>query len=219
MVCSFRTLILCISILLLGCKAEEIELRLSTKEIAQVIKNNPQEVRFQAEFSLLAEYDEEVKRTIKRVQEISEKYIEIEEFDVTQGNFGLKIEVEGLIPFVGPKSTATTSPWILKIQQNSEQGVLGKFSHKLIFGPSSTLDSYLAEVQAVNLMLSPARYQPVKFKIRNKSGHTLKILTGGVEIEGESKALLETSVGDRISLSMNGGIYDKTSAVIYINME
>ena len=64
MVCTFRTLILCISILLFGCKAEEIELRLSTKQIAQAIKNNPQEVRFQAEFSLLAEYDEEVKRTI-----------------------------------------------------------------------------------------------------------------------------------------------------------
>ena len=219
MVCTFRTLILCISILLFGCKAEEIELRLSTKQIAQAIKNNPQEVRFQAEFSLVTTYNEEIKRTIKSVQKISRKYIMIEEFDVTQGDFGLKIEVEGLIPLIGPKSSKSTSPWILKIQQNDKEGVLGNFSHKLIFGPSSALDSYLAEIRAVNLMLSPARYQPVKFKIRNKSNKTFKILTGGVEVDGESKALLETNVGDRIRLSMNGGVYDKTSAIIYFNMK
>ena len=59
---------------LIGCKAEEVELRVSTKQISAVIAGDVQEVMFQAEFNLFAEYDDEIKSTIKRVQKICEKY-------------------------------------------------------------------------------------------------------------------------------------------------
>ena len=62
---------------LFGCKAQEIELRLSANQISKAIEGNPQEVRFQAEFVLISKYDDETKRTIKKVKEISEKYFEI----------------------------------------------------------------------------------------------------------------------------------------------
>ena len=52
----------------------------------------------------------------------------------------------------------------------------------------------------------------------NKSNQKLRIFTGGVEVDGESKALYEANVANRISLSMNGGVYDKTSPVIYLNL-
>jgi hypothetical protein len=68
-------------------------------------------------------------------------------------------------------------------------------------------------------MLAPDRFQPVKFKIKNNSGQSLKIFAGGGEVNGESKVVFETDVNDRISLSMSGGVYDKTSAGLYFSMK
>ena len=203
---------------LLGCKAEELELRISTKQISEAIKGNAQEVRFQAEFAILSDYNDEIKRTIKQIREISEKYADIEEFDVTQGDFGLKIEVDGHIPLISPNVKSSKSPWVLLVEPNPDKGALNAFSHKLTFGPSDGLSGFLAELQKINFMLTLETFQPVKFKIRNNTGQNLRIFTGGVEVDGQSRVTYETTVTDRISLSMSGGVYDNASAVLYLTL-
>ena len=68
-------------------------------------------------------------------------------------------------------------------------------------------------------MLTADKYQPVKFKLRNKDSSNFRIFTGAVEGDGQSHATLETDVLDKISLTMKEGIYNKTNQVIFFNIE
>ncbi len=58
-----------------------------------------------------------------------------------------------------------------------------------------------------------------KFKLRNKDDSIFNIFTGGVVDNGESHATFESTVEDKISLTMKGGIYDKWNQVIFFNID
>ena len=55
----------------------------------------------------------------------------------------------------------------------------------------------------------------MKLKLKRTGQDQLKIFTGGVEVDGETRVLYETDVEKRISLTMKGGVYDRTPQVIY----
>ena len=67
------------------------------------------------------------------------------------------------------------------------------------------------------MMIGLEQFQPVKFKLRNKDDSIFNIFTGGVVGNGESHATFESTIEDKISLTMKGGIYDKTNQVIFFN--
>ena len=55
--------------------------------------------------------------------------------------------------------------------------------------------------------------------VRNKDDSIFNIFTGAVEGSGESYATFESDVKDKVSLTMKGGIYDKTNQVIFFNID
>lgn len=213
-----RIILVCALFALAGCKAEEVELRISTKQITDAIAGNPQSVRFQAEFSILSFYDEQLAWTINQVRAVVEKYTEIEEFDVTVGDLGVKIEIEGLIPLVYHDTSRVRAPWYVDVRDNEFKGVLGHFPYMMTFFPSEYNDVVLHEIQSINPLLSPDKFQPIKFKIKHNTDNPLHILTGGVEVNGHSRPIFETVIENRISLSMTGGVYDNTPALIFFNI-
>ena len=208
--------------LLVGCKADEIELRISTKELLEVLQGGAEDIRFQAEFTLLAEYDDELKATITQIDRIANRHVEIEEFDVTSSDFGLKIELEGTIPllFVGENSgqISSKSPWVVAVANNPTRGTLKTFPHVLIFSASTSLQPFLAELQGVNFMLTPDKFQPVKFRLRNNADTSLRIFTAGVEVDNETRVVYESTVDGRTSLTMKGGVYNRAPPMIFFDL-
>ena len=154
---------------------------------------------------------------------VAEKYASIDDFDVTEGEYlGLSISVEGEIPMIynsnGSINDSISSPWVLLISDNNFLGSLSDYKYKLEFVTTPSYTAFDGELQNINFMLTADKFQPVKFKIKNKHDGILEIFTGAVETDGESLTLLETIVEKRISLTMKEGIYNKTNQVIYFNI-
>ena len=209
--------------MLIGCKADQIETSIKSKDLRKAIAGNPVSVEFEAELSLMADTeDEETKGQIKSIGKVIEKYLSIEEFDITKGDFGFKIKIEGEIPLVystGSKTlTSVGSPWVLKVSDNRD-GILSGFPHKLTFSTTSQFAAFSGELQKINFLLTPDERQPMKFKLRTTGSDILKIFTGGVEVGGEHLVLYEATIEKRVSLTMQGGVYDSAPQIIYFSLE
>jgi len=221
----FKVLLTFFSIfLLVGCKADLIEIAIKSNEIKDVLNGETLDIEFETNFSLMAEFDDQTKMELERIEVIASKYATIEDFDVTENEyFGLDIAIEGELPLLysadGSIPTSISSPWVLLISDNKHQGVLSEFQYKLEFITTSSYGAFDGELQNVNFMLTADKYQPVKFKLRNKDSSNFRIFTGAVEGDGQSHATLETDVLDKISLTMKEGIYNKTNQVIFFNIE
>ena len=209
-------------LLLFGCKADLVEIEVKTKDLKEAIAGEQVELEFEAEFSLIAEYDDETKGQINALEQAIETYIPLEEFDVSEGDFGLTITIEGEIPLfyasTGEIPKDIESPWALVISDNEDGGSLSGYPYKLTVVTTSRFSAFEGELQNINFMLSPDAFQPIKFKLRASGDDQLKIFTGAVEVGGESRVVYESEVPKRMTLTMRGGVYDKTSQVIYFSI-
>jgi hypothetical protein len=211
-------------IILAGCKADLIEIAIKSNEIKDALNGETLDIEFETNFNLMAELDDQTKMELEKMEVIASKYATIEDFDVTENEyFGLDIAIEGELPFLysadGGIPTSISSPWVLLISDNKNQGVLSEFQYKLEFTTTSSYDAFDGELQNINMLLTADKYQPVKFKLRNKDSSSFRIFTGAVEGDGQSHATLETDVLDKITLTMKEGIYNKTNQVIFFNIE
>ena len=209
-------------LLLFGCKADLVEIVVKTKDLKEAIAGDQVAVEFEAEFSLIAEYDDEMKGQINDLEKSVENYISLEEFDVSEGDFGLTITIEGEIPLLyasnGEIPKDIESPWAIVISDNQDGGSLSGYPYKLTVTTTSRFSAFEGELQNINFMLSPEEFQPIKFKLRASKDDQLKIFTGAVQVGGESRVVYETEVSKRMTLTMKGGVYDKTSQVIYFSI-
>ena len=79
--------------MLIGCKAELIETSIKSKDLRKAIAGNPVSVEFEAELSLIADTeDEEIKAQLKSIEKIVEKYLSIEEFDITKEDYSTRLK-------------------------------------------------------------------------------------------------------------------------------
>ena len=110
------------------------------------------------------------------------------------------------------------SPWAIVISDNQDGGSLSGYPYKLTIATTARFSAFEGELQNINFMLSPDELQPIKFKLRSSKDDQLKIFTGAVEVGGESRVVYETEISKRITLTMKGGVYDRTSQVIYFSI-
>ena len=81
------------SLMLFGCKLDKIETSIGSEDLRKAIAGNTVSVEFKAEFSMMGDTDdEEAKSQIKSIKNIVEKYISVEEFDITKGDFGFRVK-------------------------------------------------------------------------------------------------------------------------------
>ena len=222
---NFKTLFFLIifPLVLLACKADEIEVSIKSNDLKKVISGNTVSVGFEAELNMMAENNSETKAQIRAIEKIIDKYIIVEEYDVTAGDFGFKIKIEGELPLIyspdGSMIQSVSSPWAMVISDNRGRGILSEFPYKLMFSSTSQFDPFSGELNRINLLLSPDRRQPIKLKLRRTGQDKLRIFTGSVEVFGESHVLYEASIEKRVSLTMKGGVYDRTPQVILFSMK
>ena len=124
-----------------------------------------------------------------------------------------------LLILLYPNPSSVSTQWVILISDNNNQGILSSFKYKLEFIVSPTFNTFASELQNVNILIGLEQFQPVKFKLRNKDDSIFNIFTGAVEGSSESHATFESDVEDKISLTMKGGIYDKTNQVIFFNID
>ena len=78
---------------------------------------------------------------------------------------------------------------------------------KLIFVGTDIIKRIFNDAD-INILVSPDKFQPVKYKIRPSGEDKLQIFTGGVIINGSSFIVKEMEISEKINLTMKEGSYE-----------
>ncbi len=202
-------------LLFISCKADEIEISVNSEEIKNAISGEEIFVEFEATMSLWDD-DDETKAHISKIEEIIDTYIQLEEFEISTGSFGLEISIEGEIP-ISRSPVGVTSPWMLLIEENDQEGALADYQYSMKFIETENFTSFMNELYDVNFMLSPDVRQPIKLKIKNSGASRMKVFSSAVEVDGEHFAFYEADIEKRTILNMAGGAYDHVPQIVFLS--
>jgi hypothetical protein len=196
------SIIVALSLSLLGCKADELEVSFKTSDLIAVKNGGSETAEFEAVFSLIGELNNESRALIDALENIVVKYISIDDFEIKTTDMGFKISIEGEIPILNDENSEYAY-YISVFHSNIIEGsnlVQLKTGHKF--------EMMKNEMSALNFMLAPDAFHPTRFRLRGDKD--IEVLAPAVQVDGQDYLMWRGRIGDRLSLSFSGGAYDRT---------
>ncbi len=97
-----KKLLLCFAAaaMLVGCKAKDVEIRVSTDEIQSAIEGDDTSIRFIARFESFGSLDDEKRGQLDSIQKITEAHLSIDDYNLVSTDSKVTITVEGEIPVI-----------------------------------------------------------------------------------------------------------------------
>ena len=214
--------LICVGFLfvLVGCKAEIVETKVKTSDLNKSISGKVVSVPFSAVLSVLGD-DAKVRAQVKSYEGIIEKYVDVEDFEISKSMMGMEIKVTGNLPLVSGDKTKLdgNDPWVLRIRKTANRTLQTPYPYRMALETTNHFASFKSEFSKLNMFMSPDPLQPLLLKIRNRDKLKLRVFTGSVEIQGKHHSIYEGEVAKRISLKMKGGVYKHTEPLIFFNIQ
>jgi hypothetical protein len=199
---------------LAGCKADMLEVRVTAGDLADVLAGKSVEVPFEANFRSFGDLDAEQREDLKHLQEIAERYLDIEDFQVNNDGSSTTVEIEGTLPLVGADAAAG---YVYALVVDSvDEPTLAAFPYRLRLAAGDRFSAMEDEMQGVNYMSAPDEVNPVQFRLKADGDDALEVLAGGFSMGGENFGVRTVSIpqGEAASLTFKGGAYDDVGGTL-----
>lgn len=195
--------------LLAGCKADDVEIRVSTNNIRDAIQGDDVSVRFIARYSAFGEMDGEKKAQLDQIQSIVEGAMQIDDYNVTTASSRIAITVEGEVPVVFGEPGSSKSALALYVWE-VENALLPNFPYAMQLNTGAAFKDLKASMQDVSYTFALDDVQPVQYRIHANSGQGLNVLAGGGQIDGVNFVVRGITIddGERMNFAFKGGAYD-----------
>lgn len=198
------SIVLAVSIGLIGCKADELDISFKTSDLISVKNGGSETAEFEAVFSMIGELDTESRALVDALENILGNYVYIDDFEIKTNEMGFEVTIEGEIPLVAGESD--DAPYYVSIVPSDV--IEGSTQVQLKTGQK--FDQMNSEMSSLNFMLTPDAFHPTRFRLRGDDD--IEVLAPAVQIDGRDYLMWKGRVGDRLSLSFSGGAYDRTGA-------
>ena len=185
---------------LAGCNADQLEVNLKTDDLRDAAAGEQVTTSFEAEFSLMSELDDQQRAELDQMIATVEDFMDIEEVEVENSDFGINITVEGQMPI---SATQVAAPFYVSITNSDIFGDM----YRVELANGSEFDRFQNAMQGINFMLAPNAVQPVKFKVRGEG----TVLAPAVEIDGYTYLFYAGDIERRLTMNFSGGPYENTS--------
>lgn len=191
-------------ILLAGCKADEVEITLRTDDILDVSEGGSEMVEFEAVFSTFGDLDDEERAQVEALEDILERYVELDDFELDKTDMGFEVSIEGEIAMTSDLSTSDA----YFVGVSPSKIVEGAYLVQLNTG--SNFNAMQLEMEDISFMLSPDAFHPTRFKIRGDE--EFDIIAPAVQIDGRYHLIWRGKTQDRISMTFANGAFDEVGA-------
>jgi hypothetical protein len=198
------SIVLAISIGLIGCKADELEISIKTNDLISVRNGGSEVAEFEAVFSMVMELDNESRALVDALKNILVKYVYINDFEIKTTDMGFSLTIEGEIPV--KRGGSSDAAYFISLEPSDV--IDGMTQVQLKTGQK--FEQMNSEMTALNIMLAPDAFHPTRFRLRGDNN--IEVLAPAVQVDGRDYLMWRGRVGDRLSLSFSGGAYDRTGA-------
>ena len=205
-----RILMIMTTLLLVSCKADEVEITFDVNDISSVVGGTNSITSFEAQFTGFGDLDEDNKSNMDKLERILENYVEIDEFEVDSRDSQIIVSIEGSIPVTSNSSSADA--FFLHVEKSDLLD--GYYKVQIMTGADFSLMNDL--MSGVNFMLAPDPFHPTKFKI---SGKGYDIIAFGTRVDGEPHLIFrKNDVQRRTNLYFSEGIYEDVGPAVFVRL-
>ena len=161
-------------------------------------------VEFEAEFSVIGDFDDESRALVNSFKTILVKYISINDFELNTTDMGFKVKIEGKIPMTSDSTYDSAYFIVLKQSEIIEGATLVQIRTGEAFAKMNR------EMNGVNSFLAPDAFHPTRFRFRGDDD--MEVFAPAVQVDGLNYLMWRGKARDRLSLMFSGGAYDQTGA-------
>lgn len=198
-----------VAALLVGCKADEVEIELDVDQLNAVAGGNVGMTEFEAVFSNIGELDNEQRAQVNAVRDILEQYMTIDDFELESTDMGFEVIIEGEIPVLDA-ARADHAYFIAVTESASLPGY-----HRVALHTGDDFAAMESEMSAINFMLSPDAYHPTKFRV---DGQSSSLLAPAAEVDGRSYLLYDAPLDNRVRLVQKDGAFESVGAGFFLRL-
>ncbi|HEV7293116.1 MAG TPA: hypothetical protein VGN79_12425 [Devosia sp.] len=200
-----------VAVALAACKADNVEIRVSTSDIQEALGGDDVTVPFVARFSMFSDLDEEQKAQLRAIEDIVERFLVVDDYQITSSDYTTDVTIEGELPIVVGDVGSGEDAFALYVSPANVESSLSGFDQRVELGTGRAFSQMESQMQGINFMLAADAVHPVSYRLRNDAGSPVNILAGGVQIDGDSHAIAALSLGDgdRTTMLFSGGPYDQ----------
>ena len=204
---------------LAGCKAKDVEVRVSTDDIEQVIAGEEVSVRFIARFETFGTMTPEQQGQLEAMQGIVEAAFDVDDYNVVTEQSKTTITVEGEMPFVAGNERST-APFALHLLDFNND-LLPAFTRVLQVNTGKGFPDLKTQMQKVSFMLTIDDVQPLQYRLRNESGKPIRLLAGGAQVDGKPLNISAFSLqdGERKNITFKGGTFDSVPGGVALGLD
>lgn len=199
-----------ITIILVGCKANDVELRIDLTQLRSAAAGNDVVVPFRAVFTNPRPLNTRQSAQVDDVWSVLGEYLRITDFERENIDGGLRVTVEGEIPVRTTRSA--NEAWFVSF---TESTALGGF-HRVALESGERLDALQQQLASVNFALDLAEFHPTTIQI---TGRSPRVLAPAVTVDDESHLLYDGTLDDRLRIRQSGGAFEQTGPGFFVRMD
>ncbi len=201
---SLRKTTICVGVLCLAaCRAEEVQFDLDQSDLVGAAEGQPAMVDFEAVFEQFGDLEQEQRDQIAEIEEILERYLSIDDFELATTRNGFEVTVEGEIALTAEPQR--DDAWYLQVAASD---VVEGFN-RVQLTTGADFEILEREMRAINFMLAPDAFHPTQFRV---DATDLEIIAPAAQIEGRFYLLWRGQVSERTNLNFAEGTFDEIGA-------
>ncbi len=196
-----------VAVILAGCRADSVELKISDKDITTAMQGKATTVPFEAVFSQFGKLDDDQRGQVERIKSIVERYIAVDDFELESHENEFRVVIEGELPVLTVPDEKRPYFVLISPSESLPGFVRVQIAHGAAF------DDMKGEIQSINFMLSPEGFHPTMLKI---SAAGRRMIAPAAEVDGKSDLLVDVVLDERTSVTFSGGPFDRVGAGFFL---
>ena len=194
------------ALLLGGCKADSLTIKISADNISAATQGDEPRVSFVAEFKSYGDLDDKKRAELELVEGIVDKYLDIDDIDITKNGGQTILAIEGTIPV--STNAQVDDPWFIKVSEWDDQ------FDRVELATGSKYKKMATEILAISWAFEPEQYHEVKMRLKAKDKRVIAPLA---QVDTETHLFYDATVTRSVSLNFVGDAFTEAGAGFLIS--
>lgn len=203
-------LLAAIAMLMMGCKADELELRIDLTQLRSAAAGNEVATPFKAVFTDSRPLNTRQSAQVDDVWSALKEYVKITDFQRENVDGGLRVTVEGEVPVRTTRSA--DDAWFVSFTESTDFGGF----HRVTLESGERFDALQETLASVNFALDLAEFHPTTIEI---TGRSSRLLAPAAVVEGESHLVYGGALDNQLRIRQSGGAFEHTGPGFFVRME
>jgi hypothetical protein len=203
-------LLTALTIALVGCKADEVELSVNSTQLRSALAGNEVVTGFRAVFSHDRALNTRQSAQVDDVWSVLDEYMDISDFSRENVDGGLRVTIEGEIP-VRTTRSARDAYYLSLTESRTFNGL-----HRVNLRTGERFEAMREALAAVNFELDMPAVHPT---VTTVTGRSSRILAPSASVADEAHLIYADPLDDSVTFRQAGAAFEQTGPGFFIRLD